>query len=122
MMMDRRRFIEVTAVGAVAAVMSWGCADSPEHVRDLAQPALLEMLGAERTRQIGTQYRATVPAENSIAALRAAILGSQRRWHWGKSLDSLVHDDFAESRVVMVSGWVLSQTEARQCALYSLSA
>jgi len=106
----------------VAAVTSWGCAETPDDVRELAQPALLEMFGAERTRAIGTAYRAAVPTEQTVGDLHAAIMGSQRRWHWGKSLDAQVHDDFEAGRTVLVSGWVLSQTEARQCALYSLSA
>jgi len=122
MTMDRRRFIEVTAAGVVVAVTSWGCAETPDDVRELAQPALLEMFGAERTRAIGTAYRAAVPTEQTVGDLHAAIMGSQRRWHWGKSLDAQVHDDFEAGRTVLVSGWVLSQTEARQCALYSLSA
>jgi hypothetical protein len=103
----------------VIVTTGWACGDTLEDVRE---PALLEMLGTERTREIGTQYRAKVPAEKTVAALRAAILGSQRRWHWGKSLEAMAHDDFTDGRVVMVGGWILSVTEARQCALYSLSA
>jgi hypothetical protein len=125
MTMDRRRFLEVTATGVVAAVTSWGCADNPENVRDLAHPALLEMLGPDRTREIGTRYRASAPAENTADALRSAISISRRHGFAGRfhrSIDALVHDDFSEGRVVMVSGWILSVTEARQCALYSLTA
>ena len=33
----------------------------------------------------------------------------------------LVHDDFDDGRTVVVDGWILSATEARQCALYSLT-
>ena len=125
MTMDRRRFLEVTAAGMVAAVTSWGCADNPEDVRELAQPPLLEMLGAERTREIGTRYRAAVPQENTASSLRAAISNSRRRGfarRFHRSIEAEVHDDFEAGRTVLVSGWVLSQTEARQCALYSLSA
>jgi hypothetical protein len=125
MAMDRRRFIEVTAAGMVAAITSWECAGSPEDVRELAQPALLEMLGAERTREIGTHYRAAVPQESTIPALRSAISSSRRSGFariFSRSIDAQVHDDFEAGRTVLVSGWVLSQTEARQCALYSLSA
>jgi hypothetical protein len=32
----------------------------------------------------------------------------------------LIQRDFAEGRTVLLDGWVLSVTEARQCALYSL--
>jgi hypothetical protein len=125
MSMDRRRFIEVTAAGMVVTVTSWGCTDSTDDVRELAQPALLEMFGAERTRAIGTAYRATVPQESTAAALRSAISSSRSGWfarRFNRSIDAQVRDDFEAGRTVFVSGWVLSQTEARQCALYSLSA
>jgi hypothetical protein len=124
MTMDRRRFLEVTAAGIVAAVTSWGCADNPEHVRDLAQPDVLEMFGPERTREIGTRYRSAFPQESTAAALRSAISSSRRRGfarRFSRSIDAQVHDDFEDGRTVLVGGWVLSQTEARQCALYSLS-
>ncbi len=39
-----------------------------------------------------------------------------------KKIDERIRRDFAESRVVTPAGWVLSRTEARQCALYSLTA
>jgi hypothetical protein len=123
--MDRRRFIEVTSAGMVAAVTSWGCADNPGDDRELTQPALLEMLGSERTREIGTRYRADVPAENTVGALYSAISNSRRRGFAGRfrrSIEAQVHDDFDTGRTVLVGGWVLSTTEARQCALYSLTA
>jgi hypothetical protein len=125
MSMDRRRFVEVASAGMVVAVTSWGCADSPEDVRELAQPALLEMFGAERTREIGMAYRAAVPQETTAAALSSAISRSRGRGfarRFNRSIDAQVHDDFETGRTVLVSGWVLAQTEARQCALYSLSA
>jgi hypothetical protein len=125
MTMDRRRFIHVTSAGMVVAVTSWGCADSPDDVRELAHPALLEMLGAERTREIGTRYRAAVPQESTAAALRSAISSSRRRGFalsFRRPIEVQVHDDFEDGRTILVGGWVLSQTEARQCALYSLSA
>jgi hypothetical protein len=125
MTMDRRRFVQVASAGMVAALTSWGCADNPEHVRELARPALLEMLGPERTREIGTAYRAAAPQESTAAALRSAIYSSRSGWfalRSNRSIDAQVHDDFETGRTVLVSGWVLSQTEARQCALYSLSA
>jgi hypothetical protein len=81
------------------------------------------MLGPERAREIGTRYRATVPRENT-ATLREAISSSQHRqfpWIRSRSIEEQIRDDFAAGRTVVVNGWVLSETEARQCALYSLS-
>lgn len=124
MTLDRRRFLKITAAGMVVSLSSEACArDSPEHTRELAQPALLEMLGPERVREIGAKYRAAFPNENTSAALRAAISDSRYEfaWLWRQSVERQIRDDFAAGRTVLVNGWVLSETEARQCALYSLS-
>jgi hypothetical protein len=126
MTLDRRRFLQVAATGMVAGLATSACAgDTDEDARALGKPVLLEMLGPERTREIGTQYRAAVPKENTAATLRDAISSSQHRefpWIRRRSIEDQIHDDFAAGRTVVVTGWVLSQTEARQSALYSLSA
>jgi hypothetical protein len=125
MTLDRRRFLQLTAAGMVASLTDSACTrDNGDDAQGLSQPALLEMLGPERAREIGTQYRAAVPGENSAAALRAAISSSQHQgfpWIRQRSIDEQIRDDFAAGRTVVVNGWVLSETEARQCALYSLS-
>jgi len=125
MTLDRRRFLQFAATGMVAGLTTSACVrETSEDPLALGKPALLEMLGPERTREIGTQYRATVPMENTAATLREAISGSQHRqfpWIHARSIDEQVRDDFAAGRTIVVSGWVLSETEARQCALYSLS-
>lgn len=125
MTLDRRRFLQLTAAGMVASLTDSACSrDTSKTARALAQPALLEMLGPERVLQIGTQYRATVPRENSVAALRAAISSSRGRnipLIGQRSTEEQIRDDFAAGRILVISGWVLAETEARQCALYSLS-
>jgi hypothetical protein len=123
MSLDRRRFIQITAVGMIAGLTESACKVSADDTT-LTHPAVLEMLGPERTREIGKAYLAAAPKENTRAALQAAISRRQRRTIplLGKpSIEGQVHDDFAAGRVVVVSGWVLSETEARQCALYALS-
>jgi hypothetical protein len=125
MTLDRRRFLQLTAAGLAATLVDSACArDTDEDAQALARPSLLEMLGPERAREIGTKYRATAPAENTADALRAAISRPQRRFPWiGRRLiDDQIRDDFADGRIVVINGWVLSETEARMCALYSLSA
>jgi hypothetical protein len=125
MTLDRRRFLQLTAAGMVASVTNSACGrDTGEDAQELDQPALLEMLGPERSREIGTRYRAAVPRENTTERLRAAISSSQHKrfpWIGRRSIEEQVRDDFAAGRTVVVNGWVLSETEARQCALYSLS-
>lgn len=125
MTLDRRRFLQLAATGMVAGLTTSACArDTVEDAGALGKPALVEMLGPERAREIGTQYRASAPSENTAATLRDAIASSQHRqfpWIRSTSIEEQIHDDFAAGRTVVVGGWVLSQTEARQCALYSLS-
>jgi hypothetical protein len=123
MTLDRRRFLQLAATGMVAGLTTSACArDTNEDPAALGKPALVEMLGPERAREIGTQYRASVRTENTEAALRDAISRSRgRQFLRARSIEEQIRDDFAAGRTVVVNGWVLSQTEARQCALYSLS-
>jgi hypothetical protein len=125
MTLDRRRFLQLAGAGMVAGLSTSACArDAAEDAGALSRPALLEMLGPERVREIGTQYRAAVRTENTAATLRDAISSSQHRqfpWIGDRSIEERIRDDFAAGRTVVVSGWVLSETEARQCGLYSLS-
>jgi hypothetical protein len=37
------------------------------------------------------------------------------------TLDQQIKNDFITGNMVMVDGWILSVTEARQCALFSLT-
>jgi len=92
--------------------------------RSLARPELLAALGGAAVRAIGERYRAMSPAEADVAALRHAIDDSRpftaRFFGAGNPhIDELVRDDFAHGRTVVIEGWLLSVTEARQCALYS---
>jgi hypothetical protein len=130
MSIDRRQFLGVAVTGAVAVLMSTECvgdADDAYDVRTLARPDMLAVLGPDAVREIGRRYREAVPAEDDVAALHAAILAA-RPWAWHLASGSrtpvaaLVGRDFAEGRVVVVNGWVLSATDARQCALFSLLA
>jgi hypothetical protein len=130
MTLDRRRFLQLTAGGVVASFAGAACARDGGEDDDeltLARPGLLEMLGAERVRRIGARYLAAVARENSRAALRDAISHGRGRgftlpWVRRRPIEQQVRDDFAAGRTVVVDGWVLSATEARQCALFSLVA
>jgi hypothetical protein len=81
------------------------------------------MLGPDRVRELGAHYRAATPSENSADALRAALSTDsslQKPTSKNGSFDAQIRDDFAAGRTVTVDGWVLSVTEARQAALFSL--
>jgi len=123
--LDRRRFLGL-AGGLAAALLGAGCETPADYASSaLAHPDLLATLGADVVRAVGVRYREDVPAERDADALRAAILAS-RPWTTrlrpsrGPRVADVVRDDFAAGRTVVVLGWILSATEARQCALYSL--
>jgi hypothetical protein len=126
--MDRRQFLRIAAAGAVAPLTSTACgsdADAASDAAALAQPELLALVGPEQVREIGSQYRRIVPAEHDAESLRAGILAarpwtSRLGWAPRVPIADLVRGDFAAGRTVVVDGWVLSVTEARQCALFSL--
>ena len=130
MAMDRRQFLRVTAAGAVTGlsvpVISAGARGADDRaLRALAYPELLGVLGAERVHAIGVSYRDATPTERDVSALRTAIAIARTPERAGGEharLDSgaLVARDFADERTVLVEGWLLSVTEARQCALFSL--
>lgn len=106
-------------------MVSSGCYGEHAETDALDRPNLLEMLGSERVRSLGTRYLATAPGENSAQALRAAI--SERRSSplhvaWARtSVEDAVREDFSDGRTVIIDGWILSLTEARQCALFALA-
>jgi hypothetical protein len=123
--MERRRFLGLIGGTAVAA-LSVACGASPDLEQSaLARPDLLDALGAERVRALGVRYRQMMPAERDAASLRDAIRRSlpaaaRLSGNGPSPLARLVHDDFDGGRTVVVDGWILSATEARPCALFSL--
>jgi hypothetical protein len=124
MTVDRRRFLQLSALGVIASVTESACSAADRDTAAADRPQLLAMLGPDRVRQLGAHYRAATPNENSADALRAAISnghGFRSPLISHGSLDDQIRDDFAAGRTVVVDGWVLSVTEARQAALFSLT-
>jgi len=102
--MNRRDFLRVSALGAAVLAVP-----TREDAAAAAHFDLLTVLGPERVRDIGVQYRRLVPEESD--------------WmHRSGPIATMVRRDFETGRTVLVNGWVLSVTEARQCASFSLLA
>lgn len=123
---DRRAFLQGALCTVAGATLVAGCSsDTPYDDAALSQPALLPTLGATRVREIGQAYRRATPAESTEPALRAAIARGARQlrgfpWSRYPSLEALITADFTDGRVVFPAGWMLSVSEARQCALFAL--
>lgn len=118
---DRRRFFALGAIVA-AGVAASACNRTGDRSA-LGQPQLLLALGPDAVRRLGEQYLRSVPSESDATRLEAAIRGSlpwsARIGLRHPSLANQVREDFDVDRTVVVDGWLLSLTEARQCALYS---
>jgi hypothetical protein len=74
-------------------------------------------------KETGKAYLTLVPSEKDQATLTGLLLGndiSKDKKSIQKLLDSRVKQDFETNKTVTAAGWVLSITEARQCALYSI--
>jgi hypothetical protein len=97
----------------------------------LVHPALLSRLCDTQTiREIGAAYRSERPDESQEDKLKDLLLADSSGNAGLGTMDSLgmtqllernVRQDFASGKTIQIKGWVLSTTEARQCALYSLS-
>lgn len=90
----------------------------------LDTPGLLAVMGRERVVRIGHAYLQSTPSEHTPEQVREAIMNDLVPWPWSTpiAVERRVLDDFAQGRTVVADGWILSVTEARQCALVSLAA
>lgn len=131
--MKRRTFI-YTAIG-LTAVLGLGDFfllnhESKWKKQPFLYPLILSnILDENWLRVIGNSYRVMRPDENSKARLLNAITNEMHAMqnktydsaNQLKEIEKIVEMDFRSERLIVIKGWVLSETEARQCALLSLS-
>ena len=122
--MERRTFMHLSAYTALALTLPFaeGCSSSPESVA--SRPFLFSKLADKKTiAEAGIAYRKKFPKENDKMVLSNLLMGtgtSQNKSAIEKQLNDRVLEDFKTGKTVTAAGWVLSVTEARQCALYSI--
>lgn len=119
--LDRRQFLTLAA--AMAASVAAPACGGDGDIGALGQPDLVAVLGPDVVRRLGRSYREHVPREGDASRLAAALRAS-RPWTARIGLRAFpiadqVRADFDANRTVVVDGWLLSVTEARQCALFS---
>jgi len=121
--MQRRTFIHLSAYTALVLTLPFvdGCSPSPENIA--SQPLLFSHLADKNTiSEAGNAYRKQFPKENDKTVLRNLLIGNNTsdKSSIQKKLDDSVLQDFKSGKTITAAGWVLSITEARQCALYSI--
>jgi hypothetical protein len=122
--MQRRTFIHLSAYTALALTLPFTDGCSPSTGNLLSQPLLFSQLADKKTIiEAGNAFRKKFPKEDSKAILSNLLIGSnnsQDKSIIQKQLDERVLEDFKNRKIVTAAGWVLSITEARQCALFSI--
>jgi hypothetical protein len=130
--MKRRAFIgaAVAAVVVVAVPAVFTSCRRKGRKAPLNMPYVLEKFCDENEiREIGKRYRLQMPMENAKEKLSELLLANKE----GKSdrnlsnsaidklLEKKIKEEFSAYKTIIVNGWIISQTEARQCALFSLT-
>lgn len=130
--MKRRSFIVgsiLSAVGVgVFSFLQW--MRNSGTARALAHPKFLSQLCDSRTiLSLGRAYLKLKPEETRDDVLLNDLLTEKSRRDFFKThdinkaesqIEKKIQCDFATNNIVVVQGWVLSITEARQCAFFSL--
>ena len=126
--MKRKDFIQLSvfATAAISLPLLHSC-NAPGSDQAMAQLNFLSRLFDEQTiKKTGTSYLQKIPAEKNhhklvqLLANNSSIAGSSDEKAIHQYLEEQVKMDFEAGKTVMINGWVLSVTEARQCALFSL--
>ncbi|HEY2348131.1 MAG TPA: hypothetical protein VGH64_03900 [Puia sp.] len=127
--MQRRQFIQLTAVSSAAIVITGiGCNQRHSVSYELlGKPEeLAQICDLKTLKEIGMAYRLQAASEMDAGKLATLLLTDS-----AGSSDSSISDnafvqslmnwkikrDFETGNIVIVKGWVLALTEARQCAL-----
>ena len=87
----------------------------PEH---LEPQVLSRICTREMLKDLGSKYMELSGENTSDTLLR--LLAHDKNIPVGKLIHKEVEVDFKNNNTILIDGWLLSITEARQCALISL--
>jgi len=115
----------IATSGAAAVAISVSCYGPTEtkYNESVARPLLLSTIwDAQTIAEIGQLYREQRPKENTEQKLAKLIAEgiSMERNDFSASITSRIEKDYKTGKTIILSGWILSVTEGRQCALFSL--
>lgn len=124
--MKRRKFILLSGLGISAiAIPTWYYKfNIPENHQLLSEPELLSYIWDDTTIiEIGKIYRNQFSNENSESKLvkQLSDYESTETSTITEVLQQQITADYNTGNTVVIDGWILSRTEARQCALFSLT-
>lgn len=128
--MKRRTFVLTSCLAAVSIPFLgylWLTSNSSNPLTD---PEELSLFCDKKTiYEMGIQYRKKMPSENSKEKLKELLLNDNRgnkikptdSSEIVQLLNAKIHTEFSEYKTIILTEWVVSITEGRQCALASLT-
>jgi hypothetical protein len=131
--MQRRDFVILGTSALGLAITPWvmvSCDSPSQWTAVLATPSMLGKFCSDaEIKEIGATFCQDNPDEDSIRTLEKKLLTQadgnllepDTNEKLDKHLSQLIEADFHRDDTIMIKGWVISRTEARQCALYFLT-
>jgi hypothetical protein len=127
--MQRRQFLQLTGMGGtVILVTGMSCSRRhPVSYDILGKPEeLAQICDLKTLKEIGMAYRGQSPSETGGDKLETLLLTDSSGNPVSSESDhsfiqalmrKKIEHDFETGNIVILEGWILSITEARQCAL-----
>lgn len=123
--MQRRTFIKSTLVTTLALTFQ-SCGPTLKGNSAFYYPeVMMNCTDEEGLVELGKRYREQHPPEQTEDSLLKALsdgkdFSDETKGTIQDHLSIHVRQDFLQKNIVILDGWILSVTEARQCALFSL--
>lgn len=122
--MKRRKFVLLSTMGVAVAGASYYYFNyyNQTNFSSIVEPdALSYIWDRETIINTGAIYRKQIPDEDSKTTLTELLsINDADNVNTIKAIKEKIKTDFETENTVMINGWILSVTEARQCALFSL--
>lgn len=126
--MQKEDFIYLSAYTAVVLAVPEVDSGVCKQIDTATQPFFLSHLADVKTIvATGMAYRKAHQEEDNKNTLEELLLANSTLQSSSDDrairsmLDHKVENDFKTGKIAIIKGWVLSLTEARECALFSLS-
>lgn len=118
--MKRRKFIVLSTTGALAAGAAYWHFKTPDY--SLEDPQILsQFLNDSDIVEIGKSYRRRHPEEDHAETLLELLIGGDTDENRAVSkITNDIENDYEKGNTLVIDGWVISVTEARQSALFSI--
>ena len=123
--MNRKSFVILSSLGGLGILQSLylSSCTRDERIPILAVPeSLVPICEPETLQKIGRQDLEMFPEENEQSVLSEFLIDgfSGSKDVLTAHLETRIAEEYRQGTTIEVAGWLLSRTEARQCALYSL--